>query len=358
MAEPAGGDAGDPTGSEVIGATDPAGDGAAGSDGIAAADPAGDGAGDPTGSEVSGAAEPADGDPAGCGAAGGGAADPVGGGPGDPLGGGAGDPVGGGAGGDSAGCGEAGGSGAAGDDGSGGDGGGGGGGGGTDGCGTDGCDASGCGDEGCGTEGCDASGRGTGGRGTGGRGAGGGATRWGDRGVSRAAAGCPSGWPLRGGAGGVVGRGAAPQRGWIAKSSKSRGSSGVWGGGGGESKSSQDSVVGGVGWVGSIDVRWVATWFASGGRFSGVVASSLATSVARPTGTSARFRAGIGSPRMRSTRSPGCSPRRPGWGERPVRAKCRTAPKPYKSVSSFRVPLRRVSGGRYSMACSGSLVKA
>jgi hypothetical protein len=68
--------------------------------------------------------------------------------------------------------------------------------------------------------------------------------------------------------------------------------------------------------------------------------------------------AGTGSPRMRRTRSPGCSPNRPGCGERPVRAKCSTAPMPYRSVNSSSAPVRRVSGGRYSMACNGSLVNA
>lgn len=167
--------------------------------------------------------------------------------------------------------------------------------------------------------------------------------------------------------GGIGGRGGEAQPGpaaggGTAKSSKSRGSSRCGGAGGGmgagASKSSQDSVVGGVGGVGSMDVSWPATCPESWGRRSGVVASSLATSVDSPTGTSARLRAGIGSPRILSTRSPGCSPRRPGWGERPVRAKCNTAPRPYRSVSSFRVPVRNVSGGKYSMACNGSLVNA
>jgi hypothetical protein len=145
-----------------------------------------------------------------------------------------------------------------------------------------------------------------------------------------------------------------------AKSSKSNGSS--WEGTGGVaigwSKSSQSSVGGWVGGLGSMAVSWLATWPASWGRCSGVVASSLATSVAKTTGTSDRLIAGTGSPRILSTRSPGCSPRRPGWGERAVRAKCSTAPRPYKSVRSFRVPVLSVSGGRYSIACSGSLVNA
>jgi hypothetical protein len=115
------------------------------------------------------------------------------------------------------------------------------------------------------------------------------------------------------------GEGWAPVGRW-GKSSKSRGVSGEDGDWVGRAKSSQCSVGVGAGGLGSIVASWVATYAASLGRFSGVVASSLATRVDRATGTSFLCVAGTGSPRILSTRSPGCSPRRPGWGERPVRA--------------------------------------